>query len=152
MAVRRKCEQCHRNRAAKFFTSQRGRVCSFCRKGNTRRASRGQYLWDKYGLTLDEYEAMRDEQGGVCFICQRKPRYNLAVDHDHKVEKALVAQGMNPRLAVHHSIRGLLCKPCNGRLLTAAGDDPARLNRAIVYLLEPPAYDVLEGVLKPWIS
>lgn len=63
----------------------------------------------KYGLTVEEYWALYDAQGGVCAICARskgKDREGrgtgkrLAVDHDHKTGK----------------IRGLCCGKCNGIL------------------------------------
>jgi len=52
-----------------------------------------------YNLTLEEYQAMLDEQNQVCAICKepcrRHPR--LGVDHDHE----------------SNLIRGLLCANCN---------------------------------------
>lgn len=60
----------------------------------------------KYGITLAEYEKMRDEQGGVCAICHQPETAfdaktlitrGLAVDHCHKTKR----------------VRGLLCFRCN---------------------------------------
>lgn len=69
-------------------------------------------------LTEEEYEAMRERQGGVCAICGEKSKNGrLAVDHVH---------GPN-------TVRGLLCSLCN----TGLGlfkDDPDRLAAAIEYL------------------
>lgn len=61
----------------------------------------------RYGLTLDQYEAMLAAQGGVCAICQRPEirRYRgltvmgLSVDHYDTEEGPVV--------------RGLLCHACN---------------------------------------
>ena len=53
-----------------------------------------------YGITLDDYNKMFNEQGGKCAICQRhqnKLTRTLCVDHDHKTNK----------------VRALLCVTCN---------------------------------------
>lgn len=76
-------------------------------------------LRKEYGLTLAEYEAMADKQGGRCAICLRKPAARrLAVDHNHKTGR----------------IRGLLCTRCNHKLLGASNEDSAILRRAADYL------------------
>ena len=72
------------------------------RAARRRSADRKSHLKRKYGLTLEEYDAMLAAQGGVCAIC-RQPRpeeRTLHVDHDH-------ATG---------AIRGLLCFTCNNAL------------------------------------
>jgi hypothetical protein len=55
----------------------------------------------KYGITLDEYEAMLARQKGLCAICQQPPsgkvRVRLCVDHNHTTDMA----------------RELLCTSCN---------------------------------------
>jgi hypothetical protein len=69
-----------------------------------RKTERGQLahkngeLKRKFGITLDEYDDIFNEQGGVCLICHQ-PEFNrrLAVDHEHQTGK----------------IRGLLCTRCN---------------------------------------
>jgi len=71
-------------------------------------------------LTEDEYKAMLEAQGGVCAICNEKPkagRGRLAVDHVHGTDK----------------VRGLLCNLCNPAL-GLFKDDPVRLKMAIEYL------------------
>ena len=81
----------------------------------------------KYGLTIDDYERIRDSQGGGCAICFRvdpvgrvskhTSEYWLHVDHDHRTG----------------AIRGLLCGECN-TVLGKMNDDPALLRRAADYL------------------
>lgn len=73
----------------------------------------------KYGLTVADYQALLDKQGGTCALCGVPPAdgRRLAVDHDH----------------VTGRVRGLLCQRCNGGL-GALGDDVAGLQRAIAYL------------------
>lgn len=76
-----------------------------------------------YGLGPGEYDALYEAQGGRCAICRQTRRQRLSVDHDHKT-------GL---------VRGLLCRLCNGRLLTAARDDQTVLRAAADYLDNPPA-------------
>lgn len=62
-------------------------------------ADREGHLKRKYGMTLADYEAIFEAQGGVCAICgePRPEERTLHVDHDHET-------GV---------IRGLLCFRCN---------------------------------------
>ena len=63
----------------------------------------------KYGMTLEQYEALLEKQGGKCAICEEPETSvdgktgtlkNLAVDHCHNSMK----------------VRGLLCSRCNTTL------------------------------------
>ena len=80
---------------------------------------RAGHLMRKYGITLKQYEAMLEEQGGGCFICERPQRddISLHVDHDHSTGK----------------IRGILCFPCNNALADLQ-DDPELLRKAASYV------------------
>lgn len=81
-----------------------------------------QGLLRKYGLTLLEYRAMLDRQGGRCAICGADACVTgkrFAVDHCHRTNQ----------------VRGLLCHCCN----TGIGqlqDNPVILRAAIRYLEE----------------
>jgi hypothetical protein len=69
----------------------------------------------KYGITLEQYDAIVVAQDGRCGICRE--RKELVVDHCHTKNR----------------VRGLLCSGCN----TGIGhlkDDPALLKSAILYL------------------
>jgi hypothetical protein len=59
----------------------------------------------KYGITIDDYNRMFTEQGGVCAICSEAEAGNpygvLEVEHDH-------ATGV---------VRGLVCHPCNNAIM-----------------------------------
>jgi recombination endonuclease VII len=69
-------------------------------------------LLQRYGLTVEQYEAKLAEQGGVCAICKQPPKRNrLHVDHDHDCD-----QGHDPKKACERCFRGLLCVTCNSRL------------------------------------
>lgn len=91
---------------------------------------RNNYLLRKYGITEEQYEQILEAQAGKCAICLKKPRTRrLAVDHNHKTGK----------------IRGLLCSRCNHGLLGHAHDSIAVVERALEYLRNPPAKDILNA-------
>jgi len=77
-------------------------------------------LMHRYGLTIEDYNYILEQQGGVCEIC-RKPvsEFNkrLHVDHDHNT-------GV---------IRGLICSSCN-LMLGHAKDNVNILGNAILYI------------------
>jgi hypothetical protein len=59
------------------------------------------HIQKAYGISVADYEEMRQKQGGRCKICKRPPKkFKLAVDHCHKTGK----------------VRGLLCASCNRAL------------------------------------
>ena len=72
----------------------------------------------KYGLTVDEWLAILERQGGVCAICNRVPKSGRWVtDHEHvKRYKKLPAEKRKLYL------RGVICPFCNshcvGRFMT----------------------------------
>lgn len=88
------------------------------------RKSYGRYIRRQYGITIDEYDAILEKQGGGCAICKgdTKGRGRYHVDHCHETGK----------------VRGLLCAKCN-ILLGHANDDTRLLRAAISYLIDPPA-------------
>jgi hypothetical protein len=68
-----------------------------------------QNLIKRYGITLENYEAMLEAQDGGCYICGNPPNAKrLHVDHCHETG----------------AVRGLLCAGCNRTLgwLEAYGD------------------------------
>lgn len=66
-----------------------------------KRREYGYHLRKKYGITVEDYDAMLKSQGGQCAICRDakiwKQKRSLVVDHCHKTGK----------------VRGLLCNQCN---------------------------------------
>ena len=95
------------------------------------RKTKGRKLKYLYGITIEEYEALLEAQGGVCAVCKRPQRkvawgavVMMSVDHDHKT-------GV---------VRGLLCYHCNAGL-GFFDDDPELLEAAVGYL---------KGVVKGW--
>lgn len=96
------------------------------RKSERRELTREQ-RWERiYGLSSEDYWAIHAEQDGVCPICRRATgtgRRRLSVDHCHKT-------GV---------VRGLCCQKCNLDILGFARDEIEFFERAISYLLHPPA-------------
>lgn len=77
---------------------------------------RSYHLRRHYGLSLEDFEALRRHQRGCCAACRRKCA-KLQVDHCHRTQQ----------------VRGLLCWPCN-ILAGVAKDSPARLTAVARYL------------------
>lgn len=73
-----------------------------------------------YGLTLERYNRMLLDQGGVCAICSQpcESRRSLSVDHNHDTGE----------------VRGLLCCHCN-RGLGSFRDRADLTDKATGYLL-----------------
>lgn len=73
-----------------------------------------------YGITLQEYNELFEEQNGCCAICKRHQselKRNLHVDHNHNTKE----------------IRGLLCQKCN-QAIGLLNDDPVLLNNVSEYV------------------
>lgn len=86
---------------------------------------RKRILKTRYGMTVEEYDALAELQNNLCAICgnpettkhKKGTAKRLCVDHDHSSGK----------------LRQLLCHNCNcglGRFF----DDPERLEKAVEYL------------------
>lgn len=92
-------------------------------------SSRASLLKTKYGMTLEEYDAMYQRQEGLCAICENPPKggnsstKNLNIDHCHTTGK----------------VRGLLCNNCNAAL-GLLKDDPILVERGLTYLLNAEEY------------
>ena len=70
------------------------------------------HLWQKFKLTLEEWEQMYSNQGGVCAICGKKCRTgkDLSVDHNRETGKvrSLLCQGCNTGLSMFRDNSKLL--------------------------------------------
>lgn len=87
-----------------------------------RKAKQWEYdLKRRYGIGVEEYNALLAHQHGGCAICGKRPtkRTRLAVDHDHESGR----------------IRGLLCKRCNYYLLGHHKENVTLFVNAAAYLL-----------------
>jgi hypothetical protein len=130
------CPCCDRTRAVSFFPTHGGKPAAYC-KPCGREMNHKANIKRKYGLTPEQYDLIYVTQGGKCAICQiaTGKTKKLAVDHDHKTGK----------------VRGLLCSTCNRMILGTLRDDITALQRAIDYLITPPAQIAL-GVDVPIVE
>jgi hypothetical protein len=92
------------------------------------------WLKHQYGLTEEDYQSILENQGGVCWICERPERIKnrrLSVDHDHTDGK----------------IRGLLCHFCNHHFVSNHRN-PVLFERAAAYLRQDTGFIVPENKIK----
>lgn len=88
-------------------------------KEKVRKRNHRSNLLLRYGISVEQFNALVADSDGVCEIC-RKPESRgrrLSLDHDHQTG----------------AIRGFLCSRCN-LLLGNADDDPERLLSAAKHL------------------
>ena len=88
-----------------YRAKNREKILEVQKKWNNKNFNRRKniILKNVYGITLDDYNKMFNEQEGKCAICQRHQNEltrSLCVDHDHKTKQ----------------IRALLCITCNTNL------------------------------------
>lgn len=91
-------------------------------------SQRNSQLLRKYGISLEEYHALLEQQGGVCAICGRK---ESAVDSRWKKLRSLAVDHCHS----NGHVRGLLCQKCNHGL-GHFRDMPEVMIEAAYYLLE----------------
>jgi hypothetical protein len=114
-----RCKPCHNAMAMKRY----GKLPPEMKKIRMARAR-----FAKYGMTLEEAEAMAAEQNGGCYLCgneqgirnrgrEKSGASGLTMDHDHATGKP----------------RRLLCSECNMTIGTAK-DDPDLLERMAEYV------------------
>lgn len=128
------CPSCEETRPVEDFGKNRAAydgLAAYCKECHNRTgrenriknwgSTRHYHLTRRYGITAEEADALIEEQGGLCAICQRVPNQKYKnpwhIDHNHETGK----------------VRGMLCHQCN----TALGnfnDDPETLERALDYL------------------
>jgi len=85
----------------------------------------------KYGINMEEWQALYDKHGGACHICLKVPSSGrLNIDHFHVPKWRTMPPEDRKKF-----IRGLLCYVCNNRILTR-GVSVEKLKRAVEYLEE----------------
>lgn len=88
-------------------------------KGDSKAYQWAWHLRNRYGLTVEQVEAMHKAQDWKCAICegQLASGKKVCIDHCHVTRK----------------VRGILCDDCN-KAIGLMNDDPARLRAAADYL------------------
>jgi len=133
--IGRECSECGQFKlwsefhGRKDLSTGRASHCKACRRKRTRRdmengSIRSRELKKKYGISLEDYQQMAEQQGDCCAICgttekgmaRGRKRY-WSVDHNHETG----------------AVRGLLCQKCN-TLIGLADDNVEILRKAILYL------------------
>ena len=102
--------------------------CKDCKNKANAVQKRAKGPFAKHNMTLEQYEAMLESQGGGCaFNPSHPPRDTgyYCVDHDHACCPGDTSCGK--------CIRGLLCSKCNS-MLGLGDDDPATLRAGADYL------------------
>ena len=131
----RKCRTCGVEKELEEFykSGRKGRPpeerhteCKECAKSRVKRnhcpiRARSNELRRNYGITLEDYDRMLQDQGGACMVClttAESQRYGrLHIDHDHETGE----------------VRGLLCHHCN-TALGLLNEDVSRMAAMIAYI------------------
>lgn len=132
----KQCTRCKVEKSLEdFYAKKRGKdnKASYCKKCayetkkvyyiENKEKFQEKYRMRLYGLTTQEYEALKVKQDHKCKICDKPSKDNLNgslyVDHCHSTSK----------------VRGLLCLQCNA-MLGYSRDRIDLLEKAIDYLKE----------------
>jgi hypothetical protein len=131
------CNQCSETKAKDDFYTSNLSTCKECKKENVReykRNNKGYHrrsmLMKTYGLSLERFNEMLEEQGHCCAICKADnpgDEHSFRVDHNHDTGE----------------VRGLLCNACN-LTLGNAKEDATRLRACADYLDERGSYVDIE--------
>ena len=98
---------------------------TFPPRKSTSRENRARRIKNRYGITLEQYEAMVIERDNRCDVCGQEP------------DSSNVRAHWNGKLCIDHchdtgKVRGLLCNDCN--LAVGYGKIPETLYKAAEYL------------------
>lgn len=104
------------NRSREWYTENKERARQYAKENFDLAVYRDREFRRKYGITLDDYEILVEQQNAECQICTDSSK-QLVVDHDHNTGK----------------VRGLLCAKCNAGL-GMFQDDSKLLIQAAKYL------------------
>ena len=117
------CKECFKQKQREYYKANKQK-CNKASKAyyeNHKDNHRDYGFKKRYGISLEEYNKILEEQSGVCAICGStepdKSKKYLSVDHDHETGK----------------VRGLLCSYCN-RGLGSFKESHGLLKKALEYL------------------
>lgn len=121
------CKVCQAKQTADARRQDPERFRGYWQTWASKTSRRERALREKYGMTVEEWDAILEAQGGTCAICdgpaqaiksggvEGEPQFHS--DHNHRTGE----------------FRGILCGLCN-RMLGQALDDPERLLAGARYL------------------
>ena len=119
----RRCTICKEWKPVELYKNHRS-YCPTCFRERQKKArnaqwgsARAYWLWRRYKLTEDMFEAMK-RPDGLCPLCEKRPA--VVVDHCHETN-------IN---------RGILCQKCN-QALGHFGDNRAGVERLLKYFTAP---------------
>ena len=106
------CIECTNIRSKRWYNINKARSLA-----NTREAK----LLREYGISVEKYQELLKQQGGLCKICKQleTQQRKLSIDHNHKTGK----------------VRGLLCNRCNVAI-GLLNEDIGIIHNVIIYLGE----------------
>lgn len=116
LGYRHSCKSCHNLIEKSRDKSHRISI--------TKEYKRAERFRRVYGISLEDYDSLLQQQAGLCAICLEPQSWNrregdvLVVDHDHHTGR----------------VRGLLCHACN-QTLGLMRDNPELLMAAAKYLM-----------------
>lgn len=120
-AAKTHCPQGHEYTPENTVRSKDGRrTCRTCARANS-----SIQVIKKYGITVEQFDALMLAQNGCCAICHDTFTGAPDIDHDHSCCPGARACGQ--------CVRGLLCRDCNNGL-GKFHDDVERLLAAAEYL------------------
>lgn len=85
-----------------------------------REQQRGYGLKHRFGITVEQWERLLEEQDGKCYLCNEQMAGSPHLDHDHSCCPG--------KRSCESCIRGLACQKCN-QGIGQFGDDPDRMRR-----------------------
>jgi hypothetical protein len=146
-----KCRYCGKAWPPESFRTPRGKPTTHCRacleakRARTRlkrerigpAGVRAANLWDKYRITVEQYDALRAAQQYRCRICgTHEDDITAILTGRPRLDGTPTARAV--RLVVDHchnsrQVRGLLCNNCN-TMIGLSSEDPVVLRAGAAYL------------------
>lgn len=108
--IRTACKPCYCDHLRSWRNSKKITIDGVIRSGV--------WLRQKYGIYIEDYKRMYENQAGLCAICDLStPGRLLVVDHNHHTQE----------------VRALLCQPCN-KAIGFARENPETLREMARYV------------------
>ena len=96
--VQSRCKDCNRKDKKKYYKENKEALQEYAKRNKD--VERNRRLLNEFGITLDDYYRIINDQGGGCAMCgitEEEYGRSLSVDHNH----------------VTGEVRGVLCNNCN---------------------------------------